>query len=51
VDQIHEVRFWEEVRPLEQLAKPFALLVEKVEHAGSVRLVQQLLAAGATSSS
>jgi hypothetical protein len=35
-DEIHEVRFWDKVRALEQLAEHFALLLEEVDHQGSV---------------
>ena len=45
VDEIHQVRFWDKLRALEALAKHFGLLVEKVEHQGSVDLVGRLLAA------
>jgi phage terminase small subunit len=44
-DEVHEVRLWDKVRALESLAKHFGLLVEKVEHTGSVELVARLQAA------
>ena len=45
MDEVHEVRFWDKVRALEDLAKHFGLFVEKVEHTGSVDLVHRLQAA------
>jgi phage terminase small subunit len=45
VDEIHEVKFWDKVRAIEQLAKHFCLLVERIEHTGSVDLVHRLQAA------
>jgi hypothetical protein len=36
VDEVHEVTFCDKVRALEQLAEHFGLLVERVEHQGSV---------------
>jgi hypothetical protein len=45
VDEVREVRFRDKVRALEALAKHFGLLVERIEHTGSVDLVQRLHAA------
>jgi len=45
VDEVHEVRFWDKVRALEDLAKHVGLLVEKVEYQGRVDLVGRLQAA------
>jgi phage terminase small subunit len=45
LDEVHEVKFWDKVRALEQLAKHFGLLVERIEHTGSVDLVHRLQAA------
>jgi hypothetical protein len=36
VDEVYEVTFCDKVRALEQLAEHFGLLVERVEHQGSV---------------
>jgi hypothetical protein len=44
VDEVHEVRFWDKVRSRSS-QKNFGLLVQSVEHAGSVALVQRLQAA------
>ena len=36
VDTIHKVRLWDKTRALESLAKHFGLLVDKLEHSGTV---------------
>jgi phage terminase small subunit len=41
-DEVYEVKFWDKVRALETLAKHFGLLIDKVEHTGSVDLVHRL---------
>jgi phage terminase small subunit len=46
MDDVVEVKLWDKTRVLNDLAKHFALLVEKVEHSGTVTLEQ--LVAGAT---
>jgi phage terminase small subunit len=37
-DTIHKLKFWDKNRALETLAKHLGLLVEKVEHAGTIEL-------------
>jgi hypothetical protein len=44
-DEVHEIRFWDKMRALEDLAKHFGLLAERIEHIGSVDLVHRLQAA------
>ena len=41
VDTIHKVKVWDKTRALEMLAKHFGLLVEKLEHSGSIALKWQ----------
>ena len=36
VDTIHKVRLWDKTRALESLAKHFGLLIDKLEHSGTV---------------
>ena len=45
VNEVHEFRFWAKVRALESLAKHIGGLVQSVEHAGSLDVVQRLQAA------
>lgn len=45
VDDIHEVSFWDKVRALEQLAKHFGLLFERIEVQHNVELVPRVQAA------
>lgn len=37
-DTVHKVKVWDKVRALEQLAKHFGLLTEKVEHSGGLEI-------------
>lgn len=36
IDTVHKVRVWDKTRSLEMLAKHFGLLIEKVEHGGTI---------------
>lgn len=42
VDTIHELKFWDKPRNLEMLARHFGLIKERVEHRGSVEVVDIL---------
>ena len=42
VDTIHEVKLWDNLRALEMLAKHFGLIKERVEHQGSLEVVDIL---------
>lgn len=42
VDTIHEVKLWDKLRALEMLAKHFGLIKERVEHQGSLEVVDIL---------
>ena len=44
VDTIHELKLWEKLRGLEMLAKHFGLIKERVEHQGSLEVVDILKA-------
>lgn len=37
-DTVHKVKVWDKVRALEQLAKHYGLLTEKVEHSGGLEI-------------
>lgn len=37
-DTVHKVKVWDKTRALEQLAKHFGLLTEKVEHSGGLEI-------------
>lgn len=42
VDTIHKLKVWDKTKALEMLAKHFALLTEKVDHSGEIRIVHEL---------
>ena len=42
VDTIHELKLWDKLRALEMLAKHFGLIKERVEHQGSLEVVDIL---------
>ena len=39
MDSVHKIRLWDKTKALDSLAKHLGLMVEKVEHAGTVELV------------
>lgn len=45
METVYKIKLWDKTRALEMLAKHFALLVERVEHSGSISLVETLQAA------
>jgi phage terminase small subunit len=38
MDRVHKFKLWDKTRALEQLAKHFGLLVDKVEHSGGLEI-------------
>jgi phage terminase small subunit len=38
IDVVHKLKVWDKTRSLEMLAKHYALLVEKIEHMGEIRI-------------
>ena len=42
VDTIHELKLWDKLRALEKLAKQFGLIKVRVEHQGSLEVVDIL---------
>lgn len=42
VDEVYKVKTWDKTRTLEMLAKHFALLTERIEHAGGVTIIHEL---------
>lgn len=41
-DTVHKLKVWDKVRSLEMLAKHFGLLVDKMEHSGTLRIINEL---------